>query len=1384
MNYQRTLRRVAMALTLLVAFLFQGTWALAGTTGGLSGTVTDKAGAPVVGAIVKVSSPSEVTVAMTDAHGHFSFISLQPDTFTVTVSKVGYNTESISGVTVFADQSFALSVVMHKALKTIATVKSVAAGNLVKSGTTASVYAVNSATQTAVQGMGGGYNLDSAYSAIYSQPGVNSFIGNSGFGQVFYIRGAAYGQTGYEYDGVPVNRAFDNYSASSLSSLGTQQTQIYTGGSAADAGSATLGGYINQVIKTGTYPGTGTLIGGIGAPGFYHKLAVEVGGATPNRLFSYYVALGGTNQELRFINNQDGGNIATDGSGSLGLSTPSVNPVAGFNTNFFGNGPWSTCTASGAPPAGAASWIGAFFGSDATAPACQTYAPYNTAFGGTSGVNMDRENVVNLHFAIPHKSNAGRDDVQFLYNTFAYHSQYVNSIGDAGGQNFMNSAFYGWGGANGYAQQTNAAMQFFLANNYISSYGNPTGPLAYTGQGGPYDNVCSYAGVFQALGVIGSGCSVSGGSVMPYNDGLQLVNSSFGQPASAATVGYYFQPSSGTQRQVFAGLPINMRDGIWNDGSIVKLQYQKNIDENSYLRVMGYTYYSDWLMTAPVGTGFLTGYDFVPGALGLAGAAPDYELNAHTRGGMLQYANQINDKNLLNFTYNYVTSTVGRMNNEWYGAPGIATNLVDKNGVCYDSQPTIPNAPGTPGTSPNPDLGNPVSCLSGASQGTLGSISTAPGTYGQIQPNLTPGVIAGQALANGAQWLVTRPGGYGPQNNVTPVFTNISLSDNFQPNRRWNFNLGVRYEKYQYNLVNYNNAEYQFWFNAAANSYCYDPSSMIPYMVKPSPASPPSAAGPAVLPNNSPLDTNAAGCYSSPGVALTNSAGQQYLHPNGLNGNLLYQGTSVPSLAHSVFSPRFAGTYTINPDTIIRFSAGQYTQPTETAFEQYGNLSGYGAAKFDFSHFWQYGFTSTVHDNPVQRSENYDISLEKHFKGTDLSFKLTPFYRYTLGQTVNILLSPGFISGINAGTQKTTGVELAIQKGDPSRNGLSGQLNFTYTHARIQYQNLAGGQNAISFINSSIVAFNDLTKYCSTAANAGDPRCSGAAGSSLTAATQANIAPCYAANGAGLNGTNGPDPTCAATSIANPYWNANPQALLQTNGWYPTYANQPPSLAQDNLQTAFGPIQIGGFLNYKKNKTTLVAAFQLVQGARYGSPLDSIGVDPRTCGSNQASLAPTVAVGAAYQQLPNYQSCGASPFTANGILAIPNPTTGTFDGEGQYREPWQFNLSLQGSYNINRRMTATLTLANVVNRCFGGSSTPWSAAYAPGSIVCGYSSNGSYIGNPSYSNFAPGSGFFYGASGSDPANGTAGYPGVMNQAFAPYSGGLPLQAYLEVQFKL
>lgn len=94
-------------LALLVAFGSQATWALAGTSGGIAGVVSDsKTGAPVPGVQVKVSSPSDSATVTTDAHGHYVVFSLQPDdNYTFTLAKSGYVTKTASGFSVYADQT-------------------------------------------------------------------------------------------------------------------------------------------------------------------------------------------------------------------------------------------------------------------------------------------------------------------------------------------------------------------------------------------------------------------------------------------------------------------------------------------------------------------------------------------------------------------------------------------------------------------------------------------------------------------------------------------------------------------------------------------------------------------------------------------------------------------------------------------------------------------------------------------------------------------------------------------------------------------------------------------------------------------------------------------------------------------------------------------------------------------------------------------------------------------------------------------------------------------------------------------------------------------------------------------------------------------------------
>ncbi|HEX8827783.1 MAG TPA: TonB-dependent receptor, partial [Xanthobacteraceae bacterium] len=303
----RSLRHLGTALALIVVFACQETWALASTTGGLSGTVVDAdTSAPVAGAQVTASSPTQTAAATTDASGHFAFLTLGPDTYTVTVTKAGYQPTSVPGQIVFADTVQTVAVRIPKALKTIAHVTAAAAGALVKSGTTADIYSVNETTQQAVKGMGGGGSLNQAYSAIATIPGAYVVPNQSGYFETINIRGGDYDQVGYEFDGVPVVRSFDNYGSSGANTLGNAEIQVYNGSTPANSEGNGLAGYVNQVIKTGTFPGYATLSGGIGWPAFYHQAQVEAGGATPDRNFSYYVGLSGANQSYNYINNQNG----------------------------------------------------------------------------------------------------------------------------------------------------------------------------------------------------------------------------------------------------------------------------------------------------------------------------------------------------------------------------------------------------------------------------------------------------------------------------------------------------------------------------------------------------------------------------------------------------------------------------------------------------------------------------------------------------------------------------------------------------------------------------------------------------------------------------------------------------------------------------------------------------------------------------------------------------------------------------------------------------------------------------------------------------------------------------------------------------------------------
>src|ERR1700724_3266319 len=237
-----------VVVAVCVALFLSGRFAYAGTTGALTGRLTDQNGLPIAGAHVTVTSPSESVTATTSPTGAFSFVSLAPDTYTLVATRDGYETVQQTGLTVVADNTRTIAVTMPKSLRVLGRIDVRDTTGLVKSGTTTDVYSVNAAMQSKMKTLGGGGDIDTAYSAISSVPGVVLSPGQNGWNQSIYIRGGNAYQVGYEFDGVPVLRTYDDYPTTNASTIGQQELQVYTGAAPANSESQGLAGYINQVI--------------------------------------------------------------------------------------------------------------------------------------------------------------------------------------------------------------------------------------------------------------------------------------------------------------------------------------------------------------------------------------------------------------------------------------------------------------------------------------------------------------------------------------------------------------------------------------------------------------------------------------------------------------------------------------------------------------------------------------------------------------------------------------------------------------------------------------------------------------------------------------------------------------------------------------------------------------------------------------------------------------------------------------------------------------------------------------------------------------------------------------------------------------------------------
>ena len=714
------------------------------------------------------------------------------------------------------------------------------------------------------------------------------------------------------------------------------------------------------------------------------------------------------------------------------------------------------------------------------------------------------------------------------------------------------------------------------------------------------------------------------GAPPTYTDSYLYGGALFAAPdANQVRVG--FSPSS-PQHTAFAG-PISPvgRDADDHNASIYKLQYQKNFSPSSYLRLFGYGEYTDWFINGPT-SAFTT----------FGGELQNYEVHGNTFGATAVYANQLSDKHLLTLTGSYQTQKLETYNgNSYKGA--ITTNLVDAKGNCYS--PASGNYASCYTAIYNPDGSvNPSGGLN--SYGAAGL--TAPGFPGSSLDLVAPtGSVAAQ---NGAKNLVTNDGRSVQIDEITPFFSAASLSDQFHPNDRVTVNAGLRVENFTYRLDDTvgGYAARPFWFGAYNREYAFGSTA----------TSVAQCTG-----------TDAGGNAISGVDPVTGAS----LCAAGSNANLA--NVSPRTVSFTAYQPRLSFTYTLSPDAVLRGSYGRYAAPAPTSYQQY-NVKQQDSPTF-IGQFLPYGFNTPFHQSRPSYSNNYDFSLEQHIHGTDISFKLTPFYRATQDQLANIPIgSQGTLDGLNVGRQRNYGVEFQLRKGDFERDGLSALLSYTFTRSRVKYNNFGGGnRNEIDNLNDYIRNYNAYTGACATGT---DTKLCGTTAAGVPAAA------CYAP----ASGTTAvaADPTCAAGSIANPYFGAKPQPLFDRTAEYTPYDILPaPFQGANGYETPHVATLV---LNYKHKRLAITPSATFSSGSFYGSPLVYPGYDPTSCSGTAATT-----------NAADTKSC-------SGFLFIPDAYTGKFDSFGALREPSRLTLNAQVSYEASSRVKFTATLTGIADLCY------------------------------------------------------------------------------------
>jgi hypothetical protein len=211
MNSTRRFRVRALCAICCAVFLLSSLAAMAGTTGKITGRVTDNANHQPLVSVNVIIAGTQLGAA-TNIDGYYTIINIPPKHYTLEFRLIGYHSTTVKEVLVTADRTTKIDAAMDESAVTTGEVVILAEKPVVDVNLTSSVSTV---TDDDIQML----PVQELKDIVGLQAGV---VDN-------HFRGGRVGEVQYQVNGVSVNNAYDNSSTVQIDRSLIQEVQVITG---------------------------------------------------------------------------------------------------------------------------------------------------------------------------------------------------------------------------------------------------------------------------------------------------------------------------------------------------------------------------------------------------------------------------------------------------------------------------------------------------------------------------------------------------------------------------------------------------------------------------------------------------------------------------------------------------------------------------------------------------------------------------------------------------------------------------------------------------------------------------------------------------------------------------------------------------------------------------------------------------------------------------------------------------------------------------------------------------------------------------------------------------------------------------------------------------